>query len=444
MNQQKFIWGVSASAAQTEGASLADGKGLSIWDAFTEKKRKIADHSSTEPGTGFYHRYKDDLDIIKELQIPNFRFSLSWPRVLPEGTGSINNKGLDFYERLVDGCLERGITPWVTLYHWDLPQALELKGGWTNRDVIGWFENYVAICTKRLGDRVTNWMVLNEPMAFCGAGYFLGMHAPGRTGRKSFVKAALNTSLSLSTGAEVIRQHVAKAYIGSTFSMSHVEPISNSEKDRLAAEKVDDLLNLFFLYPALGKGYPLKRLKFLSSILDEMKPGDENRLKAELDFIGLQNYTREVVKHSWITPFIKASMVSAKKRNAPYTEMGWEVWPESIYKSIVKVCSIPNSPPVIVTENGAAFVDSIDENGSVNDVKRLYYLRDHIDMVMKAKSDGNDVRGYFVWSLTDNFEWAEGYRPRFGLVHIDYENNLRRTIKSSGRWYANHIRENGI
>jgi beta-glucosidase len=440
---QPFIWGVSASAAQTEGASLADGKGLSIWDTFCKKKRKIADQSTLEPGTDFYHRFGEDLDLVQDLKIPNFRFSISWPRVIPEGIGQINHKGIDFYDRLVDGCLQRGITPWITLYHWDLPHSLEVKGGWTNREVIDWFENYVNVCTTRLGDRVRNWMVLNEPMAYCGAGYFLGMHAPGRSGIKPFVKAALHTSLSLSRGADVVRRNVTQANIGSTFSMSDVEPLTDSDKDQLAAAKVDDLLNRFFLYPALGKGYPLKRLKFLHSITDHMQPGDENKLKADLDFIGLQNYTREVVKHSWITPYIKASLISAKKRNAPYTEMGWEVWPDSIYKSIAKVCSIPNVPPVIVTENGAAFVDTVDENGSVNDIKRLYYLRDHINMVMKAKSDGYDVRGYFVWSLTDNFEWAEGYRPRFGLVHIDYENNLKRTIKTSGRWYGNLIQMNG-
>ncbi len=440
VNEKPFIWGVSASAAQTEGAIEADGKGLSIWDVFCQKGGKIADGSSTQPGSNFYWRYREDLDSIRMMGIPHFRFSLSWPRILPNGTGAINQKGLDFYDRLVDDCLEQSITPWVTLYHWDLPQQLENLGGWTNRDVVGWFESYSEICANKLGDRVKNWMVLNEPMAFCGAGYFLGIHAPGKTGRKNFTRAALHASLSLARGADVLRATAQNPHIGSTFSMSHVEPISSSLRDIEAADRVDHLLNFFFIHPALGKGFPLDKLKFLNQITDHMKPDDEKNLKANLDFIGLQNYTREVVKHSWITPFIKASMVSAKKRSVPYTEMGWEVWPDSIYQSIKKVSAIPNAPPIFITENGAAFKDTLDAEGRVIDERRKQYLQDHIGMVMKARSEGHDVRGYFVWSLTDNFEWAEGYRPRFGLVHINYDDGLKRTIKESGHWYASHIR----
>ena len=436
MNISDFHWGVSSAAAQTEGAILEDGKSASIWDEFSKKEKHIQDGSNTFPGTDFYHRYREDIDIIKSLNIPNFRFSLSWPRILPNGTGEVNSRGIEFYNKVIDYCLEKNITPWITLYHWDLPQVLEDKGGWTNRDIVNWFSEYVTICTKHFGDRVKNWMVLNEPMAYAGAGYFLGVHAPGKRGRKNFVSAAHHAVLANAAGAKIIRNNVTNAFIGTTLSLSLVTPFSNNTKDIEAAERVHDLINNFFLYPMLGKGYPLKKLKFLNSIQKVMRDGDENKMKADLDFIGVQTYTREVVKHSWLTPFIKATMVSAKKRNAPYTQMGWEVYPESIYQVLKELTKIPGMPPLIVTENGAAFADVISPDGSINDVQRQNYLEEHIQQVLKAKSEGVDVKGYFAWSLTDNFEWAEGYRPRFGLVHIDYENNLKRTIKESGKWYG--------
>ncbi len=439
MIDTKFYWGVSAAAAQTEGAVNVDGKGASIWDEFVKQKRKINDGSNHLNGTDFYNRYREDIDLVAALNIPNFRFSLSWPRVLPEGTGTVNQKGLDFYDRLVDYCLEKNITPWITLYHWDLPLALEQKGGWTNREIINWFSDYVNICTKRLGDRVKNWMVLNEPMAFCGAGYFLGVHAPGKRGRSNFVAAAHHAVLATSIGASIIRNRVPDAYIGSTYSLSHISPYKINEQDIEAAQRVDDLLNNFFLYPALGKGYPLKNLGFLNSIEKMILPGDEKNMKAQLDFVGVQNYTREMIKHNILTPFLKASMVSAKKRNVPFTEMGWEVYPEAIYQVLKKLSVLEGIPPLIVTENGAAFADVVAADGKINDTSRKNYLESNIQQVLKAKEEGIDVRGYFAWSLTDNFEWAEGYRPRFGLVHVDYENNLKRTVKESGKWYKGMI-----
>lgn len=434
-----FHWGVSAAAAQTEGACFTDGKSASIWDEFAKNPSKINDRSNPETGSDFYHRYGEDIGIMHDLKIPNFRFSLSWPRIIPGGTGNSNEKGIDFYNRVIDTCLENNITPWITLYHWDLPQVLEEKGGWTNREILRWFEEYVVLCTRKFGDRVKNWMVLNEPMAFCGAGYFLGVHAPGKRGRKSFVSAAHHAVLATALGADIIRNRVKDAYIGSTFSQSLITPFSNSEKDIETAKKADDLINNFFLYPALGKGYPLQRLKFLHHIEKMFQPGDEYKMKADLDFAGIQTYTREVVKYSWITPFLKTQIVSAKKRNVPHTEMGWEIYPECIYQTLKNLSSIPEMPPMIITENGAAFADTIEADGRVNDINRTEYLRKHIEMVSKAKTEGVDVRGYFAWSLTDNFEWAEGYRPRFGLVHVDYNNGLKRTVKESGKWYSERI-----
>jgi beta-glucosidase len=240
-------------------------------------------------------------------------------------------------------------------------------------------------------------------------------------------------------GASVIRNHVSNSNIGSTFSVSHVTPFSDSPDDIEAADRVDHLLNRFFLNPILGQGYPLHKLKFLNGIEKYFAPGDDARLKTELDFIGIQNYTREVIRYSWFTPFIKASMVAARKRKVPFTEMGWEVYPEGIYEVLKSLSSIKGIPPLIVTENGAAFPDILLPDGSVNDQQRIRFLQDYIEQVMRARNEGIDVRGYFAWSITDNFEWAEGYRPRFGLVHIDYENGLKRTIKESGKWFGNRV-----
>ncbi|MDQ3050468.1 MAG: GH1 family beta-glucosidase [Bacteroidota bacterium] len=435
----EFYWGVATSAAQTEGASFEDGKGPSIWDDFVARKKTDHKVKLLLTGTEFYYRYQDDIAILSELKIPNFRFSLSWPRILPNGTGAINMKGLDFYDRVVDSCLEKNITPWITLYHWDLPLALEQRGGWTNREIINWFDDYVTLCTKRLGDRVKNWMVLNEPMAFCGAGYFLGVHAPGRKGRANFVAAAHHAVLATSSGVDRIHSQVNNAFVGSTYSLSHVSPYRMTVPDVKAAKRVDDLLNNFFLFPALGKGYPLSELKFLSGIEKYMLPGDEQRMKARLDFIGVQNYTREIIKFAPFAPFIKAATVSPKKRNVPFTEMGWEVYPEAIYQVLKKLSAIEGMPQLIVTENGAAFADVFTADGSINDTARVNYLETNIQQVLKAKQEGINVGGYFAWSLTDNFEWAEGYRPRFGLVNIDYENHLKRTVKASGKWYKQFI-----
>lgn len=436
---ETFYWGVSASAAQTEGASVTDGKGPSIWDTFTAAGGRSQKGISTEPGTGFYFRYKEDLELLAGMGIPNFRFSFSWPRLIPAGQGAINQRGIDFYDRLIDECLEKGITPWVTLYHWDLPQALESKGGWTNREILKHFESYVALCGKKYGDRVKKWMVLNEPLAFCGAGYFLGIHAPGRRGRMPFMSAAHHAALATSLGAGVLRNTVQQAFIGSTFSFSWITPHKNNESDRDAALRANDLLNNFFLYPALGKSYPLARLKFLQQIEKFIRPGDEQKLKADLDFIGVQNYTCEVIRHSWLSPFIKATMVSASKRGVPVTAMNWEICPEGIYQVLKNLADVTGDLPLIVTENGAAFDDIVTADSRIHDDLRIRYLNDYIHQVMRAKKEGVDVRGYFVWSLTDNFEWAEGYRPRFGLVHIDYHNGLKRTVKQSGRWYSERI-----
>lgn len=434
---EAFIWGVASSAYQTEGAYLEDGKGLSIWDTFTRIKGKIKGGNTGNAATNFYHRYIQDLILMQSLNVKNFRFSLSWPRLLPEGAGRINEKGVDFYNGVIDFCLECGIEPWVTLYHWDLPQALEEKGGWTARDVVHRFEEYVAFCVQQFGDRVKHWMVLNEPMAFTGAGYFLGLHAPGKKGLGNFLPAVHHAALSLAAGANVIKSLDQKAEVGSTFSCAPVDAVDDTRLSTEAARRVDVLSNRLFVEPALGLGYPWHELKVLQGLERYMKANDERRLQAKLDFIGLQNYTREVVRHSTLMPYLNARQVKAGKRGVPLTEMDWEIYPQGMYRVLKRFASYSGIDRIIITENGAAFNDVV-VNGQVNDERRIRFYEAYLSQVFKAKEEGVNVQGYFAWSFTDNFEWAEGFGKRFGLVYVDYPSQ-RRTVKASGFWFQRFL-----
>jgi len=433
-----FIWGVSTAAVQIEGAHNADGKGESIWDAFVKKKGKIRGNTHHYTACNFYNQYQNDIDLIKQLNIPNFRFSLSWSRIMPNGTGAVNQAGIDYYNKVIDYCLASGVEPWPTLYHWDLPHALELKGGWTNREVVNWFTDFVGVCARSFGDRVKHWMVMNEPSVFTGAGYFFGIHAPGKTGLSNFLPAVHHVTLSIAAGGKVLRELLPEAEIGTTFSCSHIEPYSDSARNVAAAKRVDTLLNRLFIEPILGLGYPYADLPVLKGIKRYMLPGDEDKLSFDFDFIGIQNYTREIVKYSLFTPYIQASLVKAEKRNVPVTTMGWEVWPQSIYHLLHKYNQYPQIKKIYLTESGAAFPDEREDH-TVHDPLRVEYLRDYLQQVLKAQSEGCKVSGYFIWTLTDNFEWAEGYHPRFGIIYVDFETQ-QRIVKSSGKWYADFLR----
>ena len=434
-----FAWGVSTAAFQIEGSCRDDGKGESIWDVFTAKKGKISNNENAEIACDFYNRYEEDIALVKKLNIPNFRFSISWARILPFGTGKINHEGIAYYNRVIDYCLKLGIEPWITLYHWDLPQALEIKGGWTNRNSIDWFTEYTTVCAQSFGDRVKHWIVMNEPAVFTGAGYFLGIHAPDRTGLKNFLPAIHHVILSMVASAKVLRHLLPAAKIGTTFSCSYIESYSDKPKDIAAAKRADALINRLFIEPVLGLGYPWDEILILKGIEKYYQPGDEDNLKFDFDFIGIQNYTREIVKYSFFTPYINASLVKAEKRGVPITEMKWEVYPPAIYEMIKKFNSYPQIKKLYITENGAAFPDKLTD-GIVNDNKRIDYIESNLLQVLRAKNEGYKADGYFVWTLTDNFEWAEGYRPRFGLIYVDFATQ-QRIIKSSGHFYANFLKK---
>lgn len=431
-----FKWGVATAAYQIEGAWNTDGKGESVWDRFTHKKGKIHNNENGDIACDFYHRYNDDIDLLKQINLNVFRFSISWSRIIPQGRGSVNQKGIDFYHRVIDACLERGIEPWITLYHWDLPQALEDKGGWANRDIIAHFSEYVYIVAKEYGTKVKHWMVFNEPMAFTGLGYLAGLHAPGKKNIGLFKKAVHHTVVCQAEGGRILREIVPDGEIGTTFSLSAIHPKTQQKKHVEAARRMDAMFNRLFIEPCLGLGYPSDAFPYLRTLDKIMLPGDEEKMKFDFDFHGVQNYFRIVSQFSLFPPMMWANQVKPKKLvndKSELTDMGWEVYPEGIYEVIAKVAAYKGVKKIIVTENGAAFPDVVID-GQVHDHQRIDFFNKYLNQVLRAKKEGMPVEGYFVWSLMDNFEWAEGFKPRFGLIHVDY-NTQKRTIKDSGYWF---------
>lgn len=432
-----FLWGVATASYQIEGAPNQDGKSPSIWDTFAHTPGKIKTGENGDLACDFYHRYAEDIALIQQMHMQVNRFSLSWPRIIPTGRGAVNPRGLDFYERVIDRTLELGLQPWVTLYHWDLPQVLEDQGGWTNRDILGWFGEYVEACTRAFGDRVKHWMVLNEPFVFTTLGYMLGTHAPGRKGLGNYLPAIHHAALAQAEGGRIIRANVPGSSVGTTFSASHVEPLDASPWNRGAATRMDALVNRLFLEAALGLGYPWNTALILRGLQRYIRPGDLEKLAFDFDFVGLQTYFRMVVRFSPLELGTWAKETPHAGRGHELTEMGWEVYPPDIYWLLKKFAGYKGVKRIIITENGAAFPDVV-ENGRVHDARRQTFIQDYLEQVLRAKREGVPVQGYLVWSLLDNFEWAEGYRPRFGLVHVDYTTQ-KRTLKDSGRWFQQFL-----
>ncbi len=430
-----FHWGTATAAYQIEGATTTHGRGASIWDSFVKRPGKIKNAHHAEQACEHYYRYEEDLELVPALGFGAYRFSISWSRLLPEETGKVNQEGVDFYHRIIDKCLSLGIVPWITLYHWDLPQALQDKGGWKNRDIVTWFADYADLCTREYGHKVKNWLILNEPMAVAALGYTTGQHAPGLKGLHNFLPVVHHLALCQAEGGRIVRQNVPDAFVGTTFSCSAVEPYTSSARDIRAARRIDALMNRLFIEPSLGLGYPTDAFPFLQKIKRYMHPGDEEKLRFDFDFVGLQNYFRIVVKHSFWRPVLWADEV---KVDAPRTAMGWEIAPEGMYDILKQFGEYEGIKEIIVSENGAAFPDQI-QDGAVHDPQRRDFFRAYLQNLLRAKREGVKVNGYFVWSLLDNFEWAEGYDARFGLVHVDYATQ-KRTVKYSGKWFTDFLR----
>lgn len=419
------------------------GRGPSIWDTFSHTKGKIRNGDNGDTADDFYHHYEQDLETLHQLHFKNYRFSISWSRIFPQGAGKPNPEGVAFYHRVIDKCLALGIEPWITVYHWDLPQALEDKGGWTNREMLDWFGAYTDFISKEYGDKVKHWMVLNEPVVFTAAGYFAGIHAPGKKGLNRFLHAAHNAALCQAEGGHIIRRNVKNAVIGTTFSCAVEDPYRPGNRgDVKMAKRWDAIFNRMFVEPALGLGYPTDAFPTLKKIAKKVaKPGDMEKLKFDFDFIGIQTYTRQMVKKSMWPPILWSKEVKPRDRGiAPgdISEMGWEAYPEGIYRLLKQFSAYRNAPRIIITENGAAFPDTV-VNGEVNDTRRLKYYQDYLAQVLRAKREGVRVDGYFCWTLLDNFEWAEGYKPRFGLVYVDFPTQ-KRIVKRSGLWFEGFLR----
>jgi beta-glucosidase len=430
----EFVWGAATAAYQIEGAVDDDGRGESIWDRFCATPGKVRNGDSGAIACDFYHRYPEDIALMAELGLDAFRFSIAWPRVLPEGRGRVNQAGLDFYDRLVDQLLARGVRPFPTLYHWDLPQALEAAGGWRSRDTAEAFVEYVDVVASRLGDRVTQWTTHNEPWVVAWLGHGWGMHAPGRTSIDEALAAAHHLLLSHGWAADVLRRSFRAAEVGITLVLLPAYAASDGEADARAAVLWDGFANRWFLDPLFGRGYPQDVLEHFAPAAPPVEAGDLEAIARPLDFLGLNYYTRFVVREG---PPGELPVV-VRNPGASETEMQWEIYPDGLYDALVRVRDEYGPPPIYITENGAAFGDVRGHDGEVHDPERRAYLDEHIAAAGRAVEAGVPVAGYFVWSLLDNFEWAFGYSRRFGIVYIDYP-TLERVPKASFHWYRDFI-----
>jgi beta-glucosidase len=437
-----FLWGTATSSYQVEGAWNADGKGESIWDRAAHTPGKIRDGSNGDVACDQYHRFKEDIAIMKRINMKSYRFSASWPRVLPNGTGQVNQKGLDYYSRLADVLLEADIRPFCTIYHWELPQALEDKGGWPNRDLAGYYADYAAILAKHLGDRITVWAPFNMPETFTYYGYGAGWAPPYKTGYDQFLKAAHTVSLAQGMAFRAIKAASSKATVGSAYGMEPVYPKTNSAADRAAAARFHAIHNVFFLEAAMRGEYPKAFVGETPYEAMGFKPGDEKIMKIPLDWLGFHYYLRLIASDaskgappdpSNHDP--RAQIRVETGNEGPKNDAGWEVWPQGFYDLLMQVTRDYNHPIIEISETGGSFQDKPDANGRIHDQRRIEFYRQHLAELARAMKDGAKVRAYHAWTLLDNFEWDNGLTPRMGLTYVDFATQ-KRTIKDSGHWYG--------
>jgi beta-glucosidase len=428
-----FLWGAATSAYQIEGATDEDGRGESIWDTFCATPGKVHNGDSGAIACDSYHRYRLDIALMRELGLNAFRFSIAWPRIVPDGRGRVNEPGLDFYDRLVDELLAADIRPFVTLYHWDLPQALEDAGGWPERATAEAFAEYAELVARRLGDRVRHWVTHNEPYCSSWLGYAVGAHAPGRTDPAAAVPAAHHVLLSHGLAVEVLRRESPDAEVGIVLDSWPVYPLSDDPRDVEAAWEADGFRNRLFFDPVLRGQYPEDVLERLGATSPPIRDGDLATIAEPIDFVGLNNYSRTIVAANG-----DGGPRNVPATDAPMTAMGWEIYPHGIYEVLARLHREYGVSSLYVTENGAAFPDVRGHDGRIDDPERIEYLAEYLGAVSGAIADGVPVHGYFVWSLLDNFEWSHGYSKRFGLLYVDFP-TLERIPKSSFYWYRDLI-----
>jgi beta-glucosidase len=460
-----FLWGTATAAYQVEGAWQEDGKGASIWDTFTHTVGKVKGGTTGDVACDQYHLYSQDMALAKRLNQKSYRFSISWPRIQPLGTGAPNMKGVDHYSRFVDVMLENGLRPFCTIYHWDLPQALEDRGGWPNRDLAGYYADYAGILAKYLGDRITVWAPFNMPWSFTYMGYGVGAFPPCRTNFNDFLKAAHTVALAQGEALRSIKAASSKATVGSAYGMCPAYPKTDSEADRAAAARYHAMNNVFFLEAAMKGQYPKAFVGEPPYELMGFKPGDEKILHAPLDWVGFHYYTRRIVSDaSHVQAFggggfsgteIEADPVTGRDpytrfravmpTEGPLTESGLEVWPRGIYDLVTQISREYNHPIIEITESGCGYLDAPyeKENGRVPDTRRVQFFREELAELARTIADGARLRSFHAWSLLDNFEWANGNTERYGLIYVDYRDQ-KRTIKDSGLWYSRVAAENRL
>ncbi|AUA09394.1 beta-glucosidase [Streptomyces sp. SID8382] len=432
-----FLWGTATSAYQVEGAVAEDGRSPSIWDTFSHTPGKIAGDDHGDVACDHYHRWREDIGLMKRLGTNAYRLSIAWPRVVPGGDGPVNAKGLAFYDQLIDGLLEADITPSVTLYHWDLPQVLQDRGGWPERDTAEHFAAYASVVAERLGDRVHHWTTLNEPLCSAWIGHLQGVMAPGFTDLTAAVRASYHLLLGHGLAAQAIRAAAPRAEVGIVNNLNTVEAASDRPEDQAAARREDGHTNRWWLDPVHGRGFPADMREVYGVELPE-RPGDLETIAAPLDWLGLNYYFPATVTDDPTGPAPHARAI--RRPDVPRTGMDWEIDATGIETLLLRLTDEYGARKLYVTENGSAYPDVVRPDGTVDDPERQDYLVQHLAACASAAAKGAPLAGYFAWSLLDNFEWAYGYDKRFGLVHVDYDTQVR-TIKGTGHRYAEIIRE---
>ncbi len=436
-----FVWGTTTASFQIEGATQEDGRGESIWDRFAATPGKILSGETTgDPACESYHRYPEDIALMRELGVSAYRFSIAWPRIIPDGAGAVNEKGLAYYDRLIDGLLEANITPYATLYHWDLPQKLQDQGGWVNRASIDAFVRYVDVTVSRLGDRVKQWMTLNEPWCISILSNLIGEHAPGLHDQKIALQVAHNVLVGHGAAVPVIRNRCADAEVGIVLNFEPAYPATDTEADRIATHLGHQKYNEWFIGPVMGRGYPQDAWRDYGKDVPQILPGDLETMCPPLDFLGVNYYTRRVYHDP---SGGKGTQVLNQRDENNVSARGWETYPQALYDLLTWLHKEYRISKLFITENGMACNDTVAADGQVHDPERISYIKQHLESVLRAINQGVPVQGYMCWSLMDNFEWAFGTSSRFGLAYVDFQTQ-QRLMKDSGRWFGRVVHTNAV
>ncbi len=437
---KNFIWGTATSSYQVEGASFTDGKKASIWDDFVRVPGNIKNGDTADTACDQYHLYRDDIALLADMGVNAYRFSISWPRLLPEGTGTVNMKGVDFYKRLLDELHKKNITPYATLYHWDLPAALQKKGGWPNRDILGWFEEYTDAVIKHLGADIPNFIVLNEPAVIAYVGHYEGIHAPGIKSAKAMYATMHHLNMVHGKSYRQIKAALPKSNVASTYTHFPIYPVDDTPESAKAAELMMSIWSDGFFSPLFKGEYPKN---IIDAVSPYIKAGDLEICRTPGDFLGINHYCPDYAKP--VNEDIPARLTFAHNAGKidpiGTTDLGWPIVPKGLYDALIDLKDRYNPKRIIITEGGGAFNDAPDKDGKIHDQRRIDYYAAYLEAALKAREDGVPLEGYFAWSFLDNFEWAEGFGPRFGLVYVDYLDKLKRMPKDSFFWFRELIRQ---